>query len=236
LGGWKGIFKGASYISVISSDKVRGYANISLKIGLIENDLPLLNFIKDTLCLGRIAGPYNKKGQPFYYLIFNKTELQQVLFPLFIYHNIFFLTETRRAQFEKALFFMESGKSKISDLPEILPSSTYLPSLPQKAQGYIELKFFPAWVVGFTIAEGSFVVKKNSVCSFQLRQRSHPELFLAFKLLFNTTRKIKVDSQKGVNYEQFSVSSKLDIQTVINFFSFSDNPSLLGYKLEQYNY
>lgn len=213
-----GIIDGDGYISVISSDKVRGYANISLKIGLIEKDLPLLNFIKDTLCLGRIAGPYNKKGQPFYYLIFNKTELQQVLFPLFIYHNIFFLTETRRAQFEKALFFMESGKSKISDLPEILPSSTYLTFLPQNAQGYIELKFFPAWVVGFTIAEGSFVVKKNSVCSFQLRQRSHPELFLAFKLLFNTTRKITVDSQKGVNYEQFSVSSKLDIQTVINFF------------------
>jgi hypothetical protein len=43
-------------------------------------------------------------------------------------------------------------------------------------------------------------------------------LFEAFKLVFETTRKI--DTEKGL-YNQFSVSSKADIQKVIDFFSFS---------------
>lgn len=43
----------------------------------------------------------------------------------------------------------------------------------------------------------------------------HVLLFESFKLIFNTSRKI--DSEKGL-YSQFSVSSKTDIQTVINFY------------------
>jgi len=113
------------------------------------------------LGIGRIDGPYkNIKGQNFVYLIFNRTELQQVLFPFFIYHHIFFLTETRRTQFEKAIYFMLSGESKISNIPVPIPNSLLLPSLPVTAQGYIDLPFFKSWVVGFTIAEGSFFVKK----------------------------------------------------------------------------
>jgi hypothetical protein len=52
-------------------------------------------------------------------------------------------------------------------------------------------------------------------------------------LLFNTTTKITIDKNK---YAQFAVSSKKDIQTVINFFSFSNNPLLLGNKLIQYKF
>jgi hypothetical protein len=55
--------------------------------------------------------------------------------------------------------------------------------------------------------------------------------FLAFKFLFQTSNKIGLEKGK---YVKFSVSSKSDIQNVINFLSFSKNPSLLGNKLEQY--
>ena len=65
--------------------------------------------------------------------------------------------------------------------------------------------------------EGSFFVKKNSDGCFQLKQRLHLMLFESFKLVFETSRKI--DTQKGL-YNQFSVSSKADIQRVINFFSY----------------
>lgn len=51
------------------------------------------------------------------------------------------------------------------------------------------------------------------------------------KLFFNTKRKITND--KG--HLQFSVSSKKDIQKVVNFFSFSNNHPLLGQKLISYN-
>lgn len=80
-------------------------------------------------------------------------------------------------------------------------------------------------------AEGSFFIKSNGNGCFQLRQHLHLLLFEAFKLKFQTNRKIYLD--KGI-YNQFSVSSKVDIQKVINFFSFSGNHPLLGYQLLRY--
>ena len=64
------------------------------------------------------------------------------------------------------------------------------------------------------MSEGSFFVKKNNDGCFQLKQRLHTNLFEAFKLVFNTNRKVSVD--KGL-YNQFAVNSLKDIQTVINF-------------------
>jgi len=48
--------------------------------------------------------------------------------------------------------------------------------------------------------------------------------------VFNTTRKI--DTTK--NFNQFGVSSKSDIQTVINLFSFEGLHPLIGLKYIQY--
>ncbi len=75
-------------------------------------------------------------------------------------------------------------------------------------------------------------MKKNNDGCFQIKQRLHILLFEAFKLVFNTDRKITVD--KGL-YAQFGVSSKSDIQSVINFFSFSGYHHLVGLKSIQYS-
>jgi len=247
-----GIIDGDGYISIVNSDN-RGYVSISLKIGLIYKELLMLESIIKTLKIGRIAGPYkNIKGQDTVYLIFNRTELQQVLFPLFIYNNIYFLTEERRFQYEKALYYFESGEVKFKEDVSIfnidfftkelnkkdLSSSLNYPitqsklhSLPKTAQDYLKLPFFNAWLVGFTISEGSFFVKTNLDACFEIRQRSHPSLFLAFNLVFKSTRKIGIEKGK---YAKFSVSSKANIQEVINFFSFTSNPPLIGIKYQQY--
>jgi len=127
------------------------FASISLLITLIHTELPLLILIKDTLGIGRIVGPYkNPKGEDTISLIFNKTELQQVLFPLFIYHGrgfaelIFFLTYDRRAQYAKAIFLMEQGLTKMSDLPLLSETikSKFIFSLPNSPLGYLNLPFF----------------------------------------------------------------------------------------------
>ena len=68
------------------------------------------------------------------------------------------------------------------------------------------------------MSDGSYFVKNNNEGCFQLKQRLHTNLFEAFKLVFNTNRKVNV--YKGL-YNQFVVSSIKDIQTVINFFSYS---------------
>jgi len=136
---------------------------------------------------------------------------------------------------------MKNSLVKMSDL--IDPSITaaegqkeidckYLPALPSTGSDYLKLSFFQFWVVGFVSAEGSFLIKSNLDACFQIKQRTHVELFVAFQLLFKTTRAITYE--KGI-YAQFSVSSKKDIQTVIDFFSSAVNPPLLGNKLIQYN-
>jgi hypothetical protein len=81
------------------------------------------------------------------------------------------------------------------------------------------------------MAEGSFFVKINDDGCFQLKQRVHILLFEAFKLLFDTKRKIYTEKDM---YNQFSVSSKTNIQKVINFFSFSGFHPLIGLKGIQY--
>ena len=77
----------------------------------------------------------------------------------------------------------------------------------------------------------NFLIKKNNDASYQLKQRIHVQLFESFKLLFETNRKIIIEDNK---YSQFSVSSKADIQKVINFFSFSGLHPLIGLKSIQY--
>jgi hypothetical protein len=77
-------------------------------------------------------------------------------------------------------------------------------------------------------------MKINKDGCFQIKQaRSgiHYQLFEAFKLLFDTNRKIDIEKEK---YAQFSVSSKTDIQKVIDFFSFSGLHPLTGLKNIQY--
>lgn len=80
------------------------------------------------------------------------------------------------------------------------------------------------------MAEGSFFVKVNNDGCFQLKQKLHLNLFESFKIVFETRRTIDTSE----NYNQFGVSSKADIQKVINFFSFSGLHPLIGLKNIQY--
>lgn len=62
------------------------------------------------------------------------------------------------------------------------------------AADYAKLSFFKNWIVGFTMAEGSFFIKSNNDGCFQLKQRIHTSLFESFKLVFNTNRKIDIEN------------------------------------------
>ena len=81
------------------------------------------------------------------------------------------------------------------------------------------------------MAEGSFLVKINDDACFQLKQKADTNLFESFKLVFDTTRKI--GNEKGL-YNQFGVSSKADLEKVIDFFTFSGLHPLIGLKGIQY--
>ena len=81
------------------------------------------------------------------------------------------------------------------------------------------------------MAEGSFLKLKNNDFSFQLKQKYNFELFNNIKKVFLINKGISINKDK---YIHLNISSKKDIQKVINFFN-NDDYRLLGYKLIQYN-
>ena len=71
-----------------------------------------------------------------------------MLFPLLAYHNIYFLTMTRRAQFERAMYILLNNIVRYADIPLEVPQLYPLPLTPVE---YGLLPFFANWIVGFTI-------------------------------------------------------------------------------------
>jgi hypothetical protein len=222
-----GLIDGGGYIQITKTTK--GFITIKLVIGLPLEDLSTLEYIHSVLKLGKIT-IYRDQRNPTCKLIINKTDLQEVVFPLLIHHNIFFLTNSRRDQFDLATHIFKNNLKLFEEIPKI----NYIFSifkLPDAASDYLNIKFFRNWVVGFTNAEGSFLIKANNDGCFQLKQRTHVQLFEAFKLLFETKRNIGIEMDR---FTQFSVSSKSDIQKIIDFFSFSGLHPLIGLKSIQY--
>lgn len=229
LGFLVGLVDGDGYIQVSKTSK--GFIAIKLVISLHLEDISTLEYIHSVLKIGKIT-IYKDLRSPTCKLVINKTDLQEILFPLLIYNNIFFLTITRVDQFNLAMCIMKNDIKFYNNIPDIKDIPAVF-EIPKNPFDYTLLHFFRNWIVGFTCSEGSFFIKCNNDGCFQLKQRVHAKLFEAFKLVFNTNRKINTTN----NYSQFSVSSKADIQNVINFFSFSSEGCLhplVGLKYIQY--
>jgi len=256
-----GFIDGDGYFQITKTTK--GFITIKLKIVLQLEDLSTLEYIQSILKLGKL-NIYRDYKNPICSLTINKTDLQEVIFPLFLHHGIFFLTEARRTQFDLTMFILKKDikffdkinfntfslpnikevgccllakQSAASDIMQGNKKFSNIPTifiLPKTALDYVKLPFFNNWLIGFTTAEGSFFIKNNKDGCFQLKQKIHVQLFEAFKLIFNSNKKIVTVALQQDKFNQFSVSSKNDIQSVINFFSFSGFHPLIGLKYIQY--
>jgi len=219
-----GLIDGDGYIQITKTTK--GFISIKLVISLHLKDISTLEYINSVLKIGKI-NVYKDLKSPTCKLVINKTDLQEVFFPLLLWKKIFFLTNTRIDQFNLCMFILENDIKLYNNIPNIKD----IPCIFDKpAVSYTSLHFFKNWIVGFTCSEGSFLIKNNKDGCFQLKQRIHINLFEAFKLIFNTEIKIGITK----DYNQFSVSSKSDVQKVIDFFSFSGLHPLIGLKYIQY--
>jgi len=221
-----GLIDGDGYIQISKTPK--GFITMKLVISLHLEDLSILEYIHSVLKLGNI-NIYKDLRSPACKLVINKTDLQEVLFPLLLYNNIFFLTNARVDQFNLAMYILKNDLKLYNEIPNVNNIPTIF-EIPNNPFDYTLLHFFKNWIVGFTCSEGSFFIKSNNDGCFQLKQRIHSNLFEAFKLIFDTNRKIDTTN----NYSQFGVSSKSDIQKVINLFSFSGLHPLIGLKYIQY--
>jgi hypothetical protein len=99
----------------------------------------------------------------------------------------------------------------------------------------ISLDFFSDWLVGFTMAEGSFGFKSTGSAFFQIKQKGveNYNIIKAICLIIagRESKPIKADS---AGCYQLSLTSRIDVQKVVDFFSSPNNHPLYGYKLSQY--
>ena len=133
-----GLIDGDGYIQVTRTTK--GFITIKLVITIHLEDISTLEYIHSVLKIGKISINRDHKS-PNCSLKISRTDLQEVLFPLFLHHGIFFLTETRRAQFDLALFIFKKEKKVYDQIPTITEIPTFF-ELPQKASDYVKLPFF----------------------------------------------------------------------------------------------
>ena len=82
-----GLIDGDGYIQITKTTK--GFITIKLVISIHLNDISTLEYIQSVLKLGKISINREYKS-PNCKLIINKTDLQDVFFPLMIHHGIFF--------------------------------------------------------------------------------------------------------------------------------------------------
>jgi hypothetical protein len=111
---------------------------MKLVISLHLKDLTTLEYIKSVLNLGTI-NIYKDNKSPTCRLTINKTDLQEVFFPLLLYHNIYFLTNSRITQFNTAMYILKNDIKIYNEIPSVVPNIFELPS---SAIGYTKLPFF----------------------------------------------------------------------------------------------
>lgn len=136
-----GLIDGDGYIQVTRTTK--GYITIKLVISLHLEDISTLEYLRSVLKIGKLTiyAVGDPLKSPSCKLIINRTDLQEVLFPLLIHHGIFFLTETRKTQFDLAMFILKNDNKVYDQLPAIADiPATY--ELPKTASDYANLTFF----------------------------------------------------------------------------------------------
>lgn len=163
-------------------------------------------------------------------LIFTKKDLVYVIIPLIKFYNLQFLTVNRARQFALLNHILENNLIHWNDVKFTPPITIY------SSDDILKLDFFGNWLVGFTIAEGSFFLKANGSAYYQIKQKGieNYAIIKAICLLI-ADREAKAIKADSADCYQLSLSSRIDVQKVVDFFSSPDNHPLYGYKLEQYN-
>ena len=93
----------------------------------------------------------------------------------------FFLTDTRQTQYNLAMIILKNDIKRFDEIAKI----SVLNKMPTNPSDYVNLPFFTNWIVGFTVAEGSFFIKSNNDGCFSLKQRIHIKRQKTFLILLD---------------------------------------------------
>nr|QID02854.1 hypothetical protein [Orbilia oligospora] len=230
-----GIVDGDGYIEIGPQKQYNKKTKLSVKstirarlvIRLHTRDEDLLNYLVKVLGTGSLSH-LNSVNQ--IRLIFSKKDLISIIIPLIKEYNLEFLTNNRRNQYALLTYIIENNVVHWDDV-QFKASSLSV----HTCDYYINLKFFANWLVGFTMAEGSFGIKANGSAFYQIKQKGL-ENYNILKAICLVVADKQINDTKpddNDNY-QISLTSKMDIQKTVNFFSSDNNHPLIGYKLKQY--
>jgi len=133
-----GLIDGDGYIQISKTSK--GFITMKLVISLHLEDISTLEYIHSILKLGKI-NIYKDLRSPTCKLVINKTDLQEVLFPLLVNNNIYFLTDTRVNQFNLAMYILKNDIKNYNLIADIknIPAIFEIPKNPVD---YTLLHFF----------------------------------------------------------------------------------------------
>ena len=206
---------------------------IRLGINLQFKDKELLELIIKKLGVGKID--YSKSKNQ-YRLIFYQKDILNVIYPYIQSNNIEFLVYNRQKQFFLFKYILENQIKHWENL-----NLEEIDNLFNKSHSKLEfvdiinLPYFNNWLVGFTIAEGSFHIKANGTAHFSIVQ-SGIENYQIIKAIHyfikgpdSLNHQIKPENSKVY---RISFSSKKDLNFIIKIF---DNNHLLGFKKLQYD-
>ena len=200
---------------------------------LHKRDKELLELFKNTLKIGKID---ELKTKNQYRLIISKTEIVNVIYPFLINNNIEFLVFNRRRQFFLLKYIIENNIKHWEDVD--LNKIDRLFNKKNKKFEFVDiikLPYFNNWLVGFTMAEGSFHIKAKGYAHYSIVQSGieNSQIIKAIHYFIkgpdSFDHQIKPENSKVY---RISFSSKKDLSFIINFF---DKNTLLGYKKLQYD-
>ena len=246
LGIFIGLIDGDGYIeigpqkqySTNSNSKYHTQSTIRSRIvlRLHAKYLELLNLFANILKIGKID---ELKSKNQYRLIIHKTDTFNIIYPFLVgqltNNNIEFLNYNRRKQFFLLKYIIENNLKYWEDINLNKINNLFVESNKKlEFTDIINLPYFNNWLLGFTVAEGSFHIKARGMAHFSI-VKSDIENSPIIKAIHYF-----IKGPESLNYHikpenskvyRISFSSKKDLNFIINF---CDN-NFLGLKKLQFD-
>lgn len=216
------------------NNQTKSTIRIRLGTNLQYEDKDLLELIVKRLGVGKIDY-FKSKNQ--IRLIFYKKDILNVIYPYIQSNGIEVedLVPSRRKQFFLFKYLIENNLKHWEDIDLNQINKLFVES--NKQLGFLEiikLKYFENWLVGFTIAEGSFHIKAIGSAHYSIVQSGieNYQLIKAIHYLIKGPESLNsLIKPENSKVYRISLSSKKDLSFIIKFF---DN-KLLGLKKLQFD-
>jgi hypothetical protein len=159
-----------------------------------------------------------KSNREQHRLSFYKKDLVNVIIPLKKYYNLKFLTYNRSTQFKLLMYVLDNNIiywDEIKDLKNNM-GENYIIIL---CSDLIKLDWFKSWEL-FNFAEGCFSFKSDGSAFYTIRQGGleNLEIIKAICLIITNRECRPIKPDTGNSYK-LTITSKLEINKVLNFFT-----------------